>query len=203
MQLDHLVIAAEALEEGCAWVAERLGVVPVAGGRHPALGTHNCLLSLGPDAYLEIIAIDPDGDSPDFARCFGLDQFAEPPRLVAWMARVRDLSRALQAAPEGAGRIRPLTRGDLRWLMAIPESGYLPFDGLYPGLIEWRSAPLPPARLSDCDLRLDRLSLTHPRAEALEAALEGLDDPRVEVRTGAPAEIAAELRLPGGKAALL
>ena len=34
-----------------------------SGGRHPHMGTHNRLLSLGPDLYLEVIAVDPDARS--------------------------------------------------------------------------------------------------------------------------------------------
>lgn len=203
MHLDHIVIAAERLEAGRAWVADRLGVAPDPGGRHAALGTHNCLLSLGPETYLEVIAIDPDAVRPAFARCFGLDEFSGPPRLVAWMARVGNLAQALQAAPDGSGDIHQLTRGDLRWLMAIPESGYAPFDGTFPGLIEWQSSLLPPQRLPDRGLRLERLSLTHPRANALKAALEGLDDPRVEIQHGTGPGLSAGLRLTDGNAASL
>jgi hypothetical protein len=42
------------------WVEDRLGVSLEAGGRHSAFATHNRLLSLGPDCYLEVIAVDPD-----------------------------------------------------------------------------------------------------------------------------------------------
>lgn len=203
MELDHIVIAAERLEQGCAWVEERLGAELVPGGQHAALGTHNCLLSLGPETYLEVIAIDPRGARPAYARCFGLDDFTGPPRLVAWMARVAQLEKALHSAPDGAGRIRALTRGDLHWLMAIPESGQSPFDATYPGLIEWQSAPLPPKRLPDRGVRLERLTLTHPDAGALAAALAALDDPRVDIRPGARPGLSASLRLAGGNVALL
>ena len=30
----------------------------VPGGKHAFMGTHNCLLGLGPGFYLEVIAID-------------------------------------------------------------------------------------------------------------------------------------------------
>ena len=50
--LDHLVVAATSLAEGSQWVEERLGVTTDPGGHHTAFGTHNRLLSLGPDCYL-------------------------------------------------------------------------------------------------------------------------------------------------------
>ena len=40
-------------------VARRTGVRPAAGRRSTVLGTHSALLSLGPTAYLEIVAPDP------------------------------------------------------------------------------------------------------------------------------------------------
>lgn len=203
MELDHIVIAAELLEDGRAWAEHMLGAELVTGGEHAALGTHNCLLSLGPETYLEVIAIDPRGTQPAFARCFGLDAFTGPPRLVAWMARVENLTQALLSAPAGAGRIRALTRGDLHWLMAVPESGYSPYDGTYPGLIEWQSAPLPPQRLPDRGVRLERLTLSHPDADALETALDGFEDPRVHFRKATQPGISASLRRATGNIALL
>ena len=56
--IDHLVIAAETLAEGVAWVEDRLGIACSGGGAHPAMGTHNRLIRLG-DLYLEVIAIEP------------------------------------------------------------------------------------------------------------------------------------------------
>ena len=62
-QVDHLVIAAQSLDQGVQWCEATLGVTPRAGGEHPLMGTHNRLLRLStpgyPRAYLEIIAIDP------------------------------------------------------------------------------------------------------------------------------------------------
>ena len=67
-QLDHLVVLASSLEQGVAWCEAALGITPDAGGRHAFMGTHNRLLRTSSDAfpnsYLEIIAIDPDGQPP-------------------------------------------------------------------------------------------------------------------------------------------
>jgi hypothetical protein len=67
-QLDHLVIAARTLTDAVDWCAETLGVVPGPGGSHPLMGTHNRLIPIGsqdyPNAYLELIAIDPSATQP-------------------------------------------------------------------------------------------------------------------------------------------
>ena len=57
-RLDHLVVVASTLEAGAQFVEQALGVAPSPGRRHPHMGTHNLLLSLGPAAYLEVAAID-------------------------------------------------------------------------------------------------------------------------------------------------
>ena len=45
--LDHLVVAADTLDQGAAYVRDRLGVSPAGGGTHVAMGTHNRVLKLG------------------------------------------------------------------------------------------------------------------------------------------------------------
>ena len=58
--IDHLVIAAETLEQGAEYVLKMLGVDIPFGGVHPKMGTHNLLMQLGNTLFLEVIAINPD-----------------------------------------------------------------------------------------------------------------------------------------------
>ena len=150
---DHVAIAARSLEEGAAWLAERLGAAPQPGGRHPLMGTHNMLLSLGPREYLELIAIDPGAPAPQRRRWFGLDGFDGPPRLAGWVMRADPL-----AAPEGT-TITEASRGDLRWRITLPESGQMPQDGARPMLIDWGAGAHPADSLPDHGLRLSALTL--------------------------------------------
>ena len=66
--VDHLIVAAPSLDAGVAWCERTLGVTPGPGGQHPQMGTHNRLLKIAsdayPQAYLEIIAIDPAAPHP-------------------------------------------------------------------------------------------------------------------------------------------
>ena len=197
LTLDHLVVACAELETGTAEIGARLGVALDPGGQHADMGTHNRLMSLGPETYLEVIAIAPGAPAPSQPRWYDLDRFEGAPRLTHWAARVPDLEAALAALP-GAGRIWDLARGDLRWRMAIPEDGRLPFGDLAPALLQWPSGP-PTARMADHGFRLRRLEVHGPEAPALGAALEGLiADPRIAF-TEAPARaLRAEIETPGG-----
>ncbi len=198
LALDHLAISAPTLEEGAAWVEARLGVPLEGGGRHAEMGTHNRLLSLG-DLYLEVIAIDPRAPRPAWPRWFDLDRFAGPPRLTNWVTRCADLDAELSASPAGVGRPMALARGAYRWRMAVPEGGVLPFDGGFPALISWEGPAHPAAALPDRGLRLRRLEIGHPEAEALTAALAGrLDDPRLAIVPASEKTLHAEFDTPFG-----
>jgi hypothetical protein len=191
---DHLAVAGATLDAAAAHVEVALGRPMGPGGRHAAMGTHNRLTGLAGDAYLEAIAVDPAGAPPERPRWFGLDRHAGPPRLTAWIVRVDDLDAALAAYPE-AGRPLALSRGALRWRMAVPDDGALPFDGCFPALIEWGTAP---PSFPDAGLRLLGLTLRHPQADALRDRLAGLIvDPRVTVEPG-PAAMEARIATPDG-----
>lgn len=164
--LDHLVIAARDLDEGSEWLRDRLGVLPEPGGRHPLMGTHNRLLSLGPHEYLELIAIDPEAAAPRRPRWYGLDDFDDDePRLAGWVARSTPLT-----APAGFS-IREASRGDLRWRIAIPDSGQTAHDGAEPLLIDWGDGPHPALHLPDHGLRLTTLALPLKDAPIVDARL--------------------------------
>lgn len=150
---DHLAVAARSLEEGVQWLQARLGVTLSPGGAHPLMGTHNRLLSLGPNEYLELITIDPDAPAPEGPRWFGLDDFDGPPRLAGWVMRQYPL-----VAPEGT-RIQAARRGDLTWRITVPVSGQMPQGGVHPMHIDWGDGAHPSDTLPDHGLRLNCLSL--------------------------------------------
>lgn len=198
LTIDHLAVAATSLEAGAAWVEAALGVPLSPGGQHPAMGTYNRLLNLGASEYLEVIAIDPAAAVPGRARWFDLDDFAGPPRLTAWVARCDDLEAALNALP-GSGAALALSRGDLRWEMAVPKDGRLPFDGAAPALIRWEGSAHPAACLPDHGCRLAALEITHPQPSRLQTALAPLiDDPRLSIEYGACVALRATISTPNG-----
>ncbi|MGZ5045704.1 MAG: VOC family protein [Usitatibacter sp.] len=157
---DHLVVAARTLEEGAAWVEDKLGVVPVPGGKHLAMGTHNRLLRVGPREFLEVIAIDPQAAPPARPRWFDLDapsmreRLARGPALIHWVARTADLERALEGYPEPV-EILSFSRGPYRWRMGVPRDGHLPGgDGVVPTLIQWEGGLHPAEALPEAGCRL-------------------------------------------------
>jgi len=201
MQIDHLAITCASLAQGTAWAEERLGLSLDPGGRHERFGTHNRLLSLGPGLYLEVIAPDPEAPPPDRPRWFALDH-AGAPRLATWIARVPDLAAALVKAPPESGEPLGLSRGDLRWSIAVAPDGGLPWDGTFPSLIQWTPGPHPADRLPDRGLRLLALELGHPRAPRLRTLLADLDDPRVTVVTADAPSLRARVLTPNGEVEL-
>ncbi|SPJ24233.1 VOC family protein [Palleronia abyssalis] len=198
MNIDHIVITAPDLDTGAEAVHEALGVAPVQGGKHSLMGTHNRLLSLGPDMYLEVIAVDPDAPDPGRPRWFAMDRFSGPPRLTNWAAQADDMTRALAEAPMGMGELTSLTRGDLSWQMAIPPSGELPFDGVLPMLLSWQGRTAADL-LSPSGCRLQRLILTHPRAGDIRTAWPRLAaTDRLQIEVGPQPGLAAEIATPEG-----
>lgn len=201
LRIDHLAVSCGALGEGVAAVEALLGVGVAAGGKHAHMSTHNRLVGLG-DLYLEVIAIDPDAPAPAWPRWFDLDHFSGAPRLTNWVAGCDDLAGELALSPPGTGRPVALARGDFRWQMAVPGDGKLPFGGAFPALIQWEGQAHPAPRLPDLGLRLERLTLCHPQADALRAALHGrMLDARVVVETG-PVGLSAVISTPGGAVVL-
>jgi hypothetical protein len=197
--LDHLVVAGETLES--SGLDALLGVALSGGGKHARMGTHNRLLRVGADAYLELIAIDPGGTHPERPRWFGLDEpamqasLAAGPRLVHWVVRVE--STVLPALPFDVGVWESFQRGDLSWKLTVRGDGALPADGVVPSLICWSGAAHPSGRLPDAVVTLEAQELEHPRASEVQRQLDLLG---LAVHcTPAPSpRLTARLRTPAG-----
>lgn len=196
---DHIAIVARNLDEGATYIKDRLGIEMPPGGAHPAMGTHNRLLALGPDSYLEVIAIDPEAAPPQRPRWFDLDRFDAGPRLGTWVLGTPDLDATLAAALSACGRATPMARGDLTWQISIRDDGALPFDGAHPSFIEWPSGAHPAGRMVDLNCRLEELVIGHPRAQEIQSGLQTLSTQiAIGFEVKSKVSIRATVRTPSG-----
>lgn len=197
LQFDHIAITAASLDEGLEWVRDRLDITVPTGGAHPRMGTHNRLMRLGRDEFLEIIAIDPEAPAPAHPRWFDLDHREGPPGIGNWILRCNDLDTALARFPE-AGPAIEMTRDALQWRIGAPADGRLPLQGALPTLIEWPMRPFPGAAMADFGCRLGALTIHHPDAERIAARLSPyLADPRIRFVVG-EFSISAIIETPAG-----
>jgi hypothetical protein len=215
--LDHLVIMAASLAEGVAWCEATLGVTPGPGGEHPLMGTHNRLLRIAtpdfPNAYLEIIAINPvaNKDRRTLGSCWfdmenpalGAQVARHGPQLIHWVARVPDVRAAVALlAAQGIDRgdvieaSRATPSGLLQWQITVRPDGQRLFDGCLPTLIQWGDTH-PAASMPESGVTLQSLSLQHPDASALQTACDGLALTQCQVTRG-PARLSARLKTPKG-----
>ncbi len=159
---------------------QALGVAMQTGGEHPRMGTHNLLLRLGSDMFLEVIAPNPQASAPARPRWFGLDTLGphSAPALTNWVARTPDIAASLAATThihEALGPAEPMSRGALDWLITFPEDGSLPLGGAAPALIEWHTDAPPATRLPDQGLALQQLVLHHPEPQRVQRLLAALN----------------------------
>lgn len=198
-KLDHIVVAAENLEQGLEYVQTTLAVeLPPAGGKHPLMGTHNRLLNLGNGAYLEIIAIDPEVFAPGRPRWFDLDRFTGAPRLLTWVARTDALGRYQSLE---LGTVSKASRGDLEWLIAIPEDGSLHLGGTVPYLIQWGQQH-PTDTLLGVGCYLTELVVLHPQPERVRGVLQELALGDLRVGWSDLPKLEAHIQTPNGSTVL-
>jgi hypothetical protein len=202
LELDHLVVAGPYLDEATSHAEASLGSILRPGGQHERFGTHNRVIGLGDGLYLEAIAIDPAAEPPSVPRWFGLDDFTGGSRLHAWACRVEDLDAALQQFPE-AGTPVQMQRGHLRWRFAVPDNGHLPYDGVFPALIEWQGCHSPGFTLASDALALKGLTVTHPNADELKHRLAPVLSGPVHFETGPVARLEAEITNSGALRCLM
>ena len=174
--IDHLTITAPNLAVGVEFVRRSLGVMPQVGGEHPRMGTHNFLLKLGDSIFLEVISPNPNVPKPERPRWFELDRLESntPPRLATWVARTADVHSALAMCSEHLGKVEPMSRGQLNWLMTIPSDGSLPFNGIAPTLIEWHTEAHLATKLQDVGCSFVRLEAFHSEAQRISALLKSI-----------------------------
>lgn len=207
--IDHLVVAANSLDEGADYIFEVLGVKPQAGGVHSEMGTHNRLLRLGRDCYLEVIAVKPGAKKPERPRWFELDtqsmqaRLRTRPRLVTWAVRTDQIDSLSQRSAYPLGQVTRLKRGSLHWRLTLPEDGRLPEGGLVPFLIQWEREPHPVSIvLQESGCSLLEIHGYHPHPESITAVLESVGAAHLismkQSEPGAEPSLVAVIKTPSG-----
>jgi hypothetical protein len=196
LPIDHITVTSPTLALGADFVLQTLGVTPQTGGEHPRMGTHNMLLRLGDDMFLEVIATNPKATAPDRPRWFGMDHLhaESKPALTTWVIRTQDMNATHAAASEDLGKIEPMSRGALNWLLMIPEDGSVPLDGVGPAVIEWHTDKLPASALENRGVSLVELQVFHPDPARVSRLLESVGFAGPVTVAGVAAGVAPYLR---------
>lgn len=200
-RLDHLVYAAPDLQAGVDRAEGRLGVRFLPGGSHPAWGTRNVVLPIGPTAYLEVIGPDPERPTDAVPTLFGIATLPEP-RLVTWAAKGTDLGRLTERARlHGVDLGAPIS-GSRR----LPDGTMLTWEltdplkpragGLLPFFIDWPGRDHP-AALAPAEIELLDVRSEHPDPGQVAAQLRVLGL-QLQITAGAVPALFATFRTASG-----
>jgi len=199
--IDHLVYACATLDRGMDEIEQILGVRPVIGGRHPDFGTHNALLSLGPETYLEVIARDPDSKVLVHSALVELpdDQIS---RLRTWVLRTDEIDQLAGIANAAGIDIGPVQSGSrdapdgskISW--QLTDHNAMPMGGAIPFLISWGDTPHP-ASVVPRGGEILSLTIEHPDADRVREALSVLGV-ELEVIQAAECKLTARIQANDG-----
>jgi len=179
-RLDHLVIGAETLHQGVDYIRSVLDVELPKGGLHKTMGTHNHLMQLGNDSYIEVIAINPEAVAPRQPRWFNLDDglmrasLQRQPRLITWVINTADIKAVELDAKISIGVPTELSRDSLSWQLGLTEDGRLLANGLVPYVLQWHTEQHPSRSMADLGCRLQSLEIFHNRPGWLRSVLSSM-----------------------------
>jgi hypothetical protein len=204
--IDHVVLAISDLDRGIEQLGESCGVLPVRGGEHGHTGTENALLSMGPGAYIEVLAPQDGAELPPQLQPLRGVANLTP---VSWAVATRNadlMSQMLRAhgytVSEPQAGSRETTGGAvIRWRtfqLTAPKIEGAPF------FIEWLADTAHPAATSPSGCALLSLELHTPHDEQLRGLMRLLNV-QVEVVHGEISRMQvtlqgsrAPVRLPAG-----
>jgi hypothetical protein len=176
--LDHLVYVTSDVSKATQEIGNRFGVTPSPGGKHPAWGTRNALLALGPLIYLEIMGPDPELSRPGLQRPFRIDSL-DRARLSTWVVRsekLHDIVEAGKRAGVDLGEVQSKSRNKpdgtvLAWtmtdLLRDRENGIVPY------FINWGNS-VHPAIGAPQGCTIKELRAIHPEPQRIISIMKAL-----------------------------
>jgi hypothetical protein len=183
------------------YVENLLGVRPIIGGRHPNLGTHNALVSLGETTYLEIVAPDPGLEAPERGR-FLEESFDNEPKLATWVMRTEEIESLAShtkanglnlGAVQAGRRVTPDGR-IISW--KVTDSYEWAHDGAIPFLISWGDTPHPATTTPKAG-ELINLIIESPHPEQLKKTFNLLGV-NIEIKKAAKLKLTATVNTDRG-----
>lgn len=200
-RIDHIAYAVPDLAKGCKDLEEKLGCQVIIGGRHLNNGTHNALVNLGNEIYLELLAIDQENIDIQAPRWMGVDIITEP-RVTRWaiksddltseLANLKKYNEGLAQSFEGSRKKQDGTI--LRWHMALPLPS--PEIELAPFAVDWKDSIHPTKSLPD-ECELIGIEFKDPNPSAIHELFSTLDIERPVMQSDRP-EIKLIIKSPNG-----
>jgi hypothetical protein len=144
------------------------------------MGTHNNLLKLQSDIYLEVISNNPNVNNPSRPRWFSLDEertkekIEHSPQVLCWVLAVNNIENIVKECGYNPGEILQISRGELTWKITVPSNGMLVENGVLPVLIEWPNEQHPSKKLINKNISMNTLSLFHPEPNKIKNIISNL-----------------------------
>ena len=164
-KIDHIVFGAISLEVGTQFIENKLETKLSDSGYHDFMGTHNRVLKIGKDVYLEVMSIDPSSQILNHKRWFNLDspilkeKLKQEPQVIGYVIEECDQNIRKNYLP-----FFKAIRGEYKWRFAMPK---LENNILYPGLIDngvmpslinWQSEK-PTNQMEDSQFELENIEI--------------------------------------------
>ncbi|MEJ0056133.1 MAG: VOC family protein [Bacteroidota bacterium] len=200
IMLDHILLGVSDLQKGIQLVKEKTGVEAAEGGKHPNIGTHNALISLGENQYLEIIAPNPGEKLIDE---YSFLKDLKEPSVFTWAVHTNNMEEVLKKINAAGYKNYGISDGSrltkegkkLSWRSLGMEVA--PDDGLIPFFIEWGKDTVHPSITSPKGCKLQSLELTHPKPVEIETVLKNAGIP-LSVEKGSKPQLKLTIQSPRG-----
>jgi len=201
-KIDHLVYCVEDLTTARTDFKSKYGLESVIGGKHLKHGTHNALINLGNQCYLEILAIDKENEVDPDHIWMGLN-FLQNEKFTRWALKSDDILFDQSCSMKYDPALSELSEGQrkkpdgavINWQMIRPIS--TPEVEIFPFFLDWSSSHAHPTDDIPISGQLLSLSLTHPEPSRFETHFKalGID---LTVTQGVTAKILAKIKTSKG-----
>ena len=145
-KLDHIVLGSFTLEEGTEFLENILQAKLSDIGYHKDMGTHNRVIRISENVYIEVIAIDPKRKNLNNRKWFNLDnsnlqsKLKISPQIIGYVIENKDRNINKYYDP-----FFEASRDSYKWQFAMPtfKNNILDSEiieaGIIPSLISWKS----------------------------------------------------------------